>query len=166
MKLKGIIDCDFVNYKKPCMTLMFPNCSFKCDHENGTNLCHNRGLALEPTLDIKIDTILDIYLENPLTEALVFQGLEPFDSWEDVQALVAAFRYYSGDPIVIYTGYTEEEIQDKLKWLAVYEDGSPVVVKFGRYRPNEEPHYDTILGVNLASSNQYAKEIKYEDYHK
>jgi len=33
-----------------------------------------------------------------------------------------------------------------------------IIVKFGRYRPNQEKHYDKILGVFLASDNQYAKE--------
>lgn len=48
IKLKGIIFEDFVNYKKPCMTLMFPKCNFKCDKENGTILCQNKGLAAVP----------------------------------------------------------------------------------------------------------------------
>lgn len=32
-------------------------------------------------------------------------------------------------------------------------------LKFGRYIPNQTPHYDSILGVNLASDNQYAERI-------
>ena len=35
--LKGIIDEDFVNYRVPSMTLMFPKCSFKCEKEYGEN---------------------------------------------------------------------------------------------------------------------------------
>ena len=35
MILKGLIEEDFCNYKKPTMTLMFPYCSFKCDNEAG-----------------------------------------------------------------------------------------------------------------------------------
>ena len=34
-----------------------------------------------------------------------------------------------------------------------------IIIKFGRFIPNDKPHRDTILGVNLASSNQYAKKI-------
>ena len=30
MKIKGLISEDFVNYKKPAMTIMFPYCTFKC----------------------------------------------------------------------------------------------------------------------------------------
>ena len=51
MKLKGIIDYDCVNYKDACMTLMFPYCSFKCDRENGCNVCQNSSLVEEKTLD-------------------------------------------------------------------------------------------------------------------
>jgi hypothetical protein len=34
-----------------------------------------------------------------------------------------------------------------------------VIVKFGRFIPNQKSHYDEILGVNLVSPNQYAKII-------
>ena len=41
MFVKGIIDEDFVNYKKPVMYIAFPCCSFKCDKENGARYCQN-----------------------------------------------------------------------------------------------------------------------------
>ena len=34
-----------------------------------------------------------------------------------------------------------------------------IIIKFGRYIPNQQPHYDEVLGVNLASDNQYAERI-------
>ena len=34
-----------------------------------------------------------------------------------------------------------------------------IIIKFGRYVPNQKEHYDEILGINLASSNQYAEVI-------
>ena len=34
-----------------------------------------------------------------------------------------------------------------------------IIIKFGRYIPNQKPHYDEVLGVNLASDNQYAERI-------
>ena len=34
-----------------------------------------------------------------------------------------------------------------------------IIVKFGRFIPNQESHYDEILEVNLASPNQYARKI-------
>jgi len=35
MKLKFLIDEDFVNYKEPSMFIGFPNCTFKCDIDSG-----------------------------------------------------------------------------------------------------------------------------------
>ena len=34
-----------------------------------------------------------------------------------------------------------------------------IIIKFGRFVPMQQPHFDPILGVNLASDNQYAKQI-------
>ena len=39
MLVKGIIDEDFVNYKKPSMYIAMPNCSFKCDKDCGRAVC-------------------------------------------------------------------------------------------------------------------------------
>ena len=61
---------------------------------------------------------------------------------------------FSKDPIIIYTGYKEEELTDKLKVLLQLDN---IIVKFGRFIPNRPHIYDTVLGVELASNNQYAK---------
>ena len=59
MKLIGLIDEDFVNYKKPCMTLMFPYCnSFKCDKECGLQVCQNSILAKAPNINISTKQII------------------------------------------------------------------------------------------------------------
>lgn len=158
MKLKGIIDTDTVNYKKISMVIEFPNCSFKCDKECGMQVCQNSKLAFAPTIDITYEDIVERYLTNLITNAIVMQGLEPFDSTEDVYELVKAFRDKTNDDIVIYTGYTEEECD----WHIGYFRGFPlknIIIKFGRFIPNQESHYDEVLGVNLASSNQYARKI-------
>ena len=34
-----------------------------------------------------------------------------------------------------------------------------IIIKYGRYIPDQEPHYDEVLGVNLASDNQYAERL-------
>ena len=159
MKLKGIIEEDFVQYKKPSMFLIFPKCSFKCDKECGRPICQNGALANseEIEIDIKQDIIWK-YMDNPITEAIVCGGLEPFDSWEDLKCLIMNLRYYTPDDIVIYTGYKEEEIdQDKIDWLNLYGN---IIIKFGRFIPNQPLIYDEILGVTLASNNQYAKRLK------
>lgn len=157
MKIKGIIHEDFVNYKKPSMVIEFPYCNFKCDKECGQQVCQNSSLAKSPTHDIPIDKIVLSYLKNSITSALVCQGLEPFDSKEELYQLIKFFRKYSDDDIVIYTGYVEEELKLELVYLqTLYKN---IIVKFGRFIPNSLSYYDETLGVFLASSNQYAKKI-------
>ena len=156
MIIKQLLDEDFVNYKKPSMFIGFPSCSWKCEKECGEHCCQNSALAQAPNINIRVDTLIERYINNPITKAIVCGGLEPLDSWEDLQCFILNFRYWCNDDIVIYTGYTEEEVQDKLEWLQYY---GPVIIKFGRYIPNQRPHHDTVLGVQLASNNQYAKVV-------
>ena len=157
MIVKQLVDEDFVNYKKPSMFIGFPSCTWKCEKECGERCCQNSALAQSPNIDISINSLIERYMKNPITKAVVCGGLEPFDSWDELQCFILNFRYWCYDEIVIYTGYKEHEIQDKLEWLSLYE---PIIVKFGRYMPNQKPHYDEVLGVKLASNNQYAKVVK------
>ncbi len=158
MKVKGIIYEDFVNYKKCSMTIIMPYCSFKCDKECGYPVCQNSKLANDPNIDISIDKIIDQYIDNPITHSIVFQGLEPFDSWDDLEQFIYRFRivYACIDDVVIYTGYNKEEIKDKVGLLGCFTN---IIIKFGRFIPNQDSHYDEILGVKLASNNQYAEKI-------
>ena len=95
MLIKGLKDEDFVNYKKPSMFIIMPSCSFKCDKENGCNLCQNSHLAQEPEMNIPIFAIVTRYKENPITKAIVCGGLEPFDSAYNLSNLVHVFRQYT-----------------------------------------------------------------------
>ena len=83
MLIKGIIDCDLVNYKEPCLTIETPKCNFKCDKECGERVCQNSELAKAPTIEINDDEIIQRYLNNPITEAITIGGLEPFDTFEE-----------------------------------------------------------------------------------
>ena len=65
-------------------------------------------------------------------------------------------KYHCNDDFVIYTGYKEEEVEDKVKQLSQYPN---VIMKFGRFVPNQESRYDEVMGINLASPNQYGKKI-------
>ena len=158
MKLKGIIDCDFTNYKKPVITLEFPNCNFKCDKLNGHQVCQNSSLANEPDIEISYEKIWELYKQNPLTKGFCFQGLEPFDSPDDLLGFIKFIRKdcKCDDSIIIYTGYTKEE---SIMYLLALEKFSNIIIKWGRYILGHTPHYDEILGVNLASDNQYAEKI-------
>lgn len=157
MILLGAIFEDFVNYKVPCMTLEFPYCSMKCDIECRKPVCQNGELAASLMFDVNIESIIQRYLDNPITHAICMQGMEPFDSWSELDEFIALFRKRTDDDIVIYTGYTKCEIQDKIDILRTMY--SNIVVKFGRFVPNQKSHYDDVLGVYLASDNQYAERI-------
>ena len=157
MKLKGIIDCDFTNYKEPVLTLEFPKCDFKCDKLNGCQVCQNSSLAAEPDIEVSCGKIWELYEQNPLTKGFCCQGLEPFDSPDELLDFVKTIRYYCDDPIIIYTGYSRSEIEPAyLTYLQQYEN---IIIKWGRFILGQEPHYDKILGVKLASNNQYAELI-------
>ncbi len=158
MLIKGLVDEDFVNYKKPSMYIAFPNCSFKCDKEAGCSICQNSSLAQEPNITMSCLDIVRRYLDNPITKALVFGGLEPFDSSEHLFLLITLLRTQTEDDIVIYTGYTEKECEEYglINEVKQYKN---IIIKFGRFIPNQEKHYDEVLGVELASPNQYARRI-------
>ena len=47
--------------------------------------------------------------------------------------------------------------QNKTKKIA--EIGPNIIIKYGRFIPHQEKHFDEILGVYLASDNQYGKRI-------
>lgn len=147
---------DFTNYKKPSMFIGFSKCTWKCERECGMRVCQNSALATAKTINIDVDRLINVYLNNPITKSIVCGGLEPFDTMNDLEKLVVALRNNTDDDIVIYTGYKEEEIADEINWLSQFPN---IIVKFGRFIPNQERHYDEVLGVKLASDNQYAKKI-------
>ena len=149
---------DFTNYKKPSMYIAFPSCTFKCERECGQRICQNSSLVQAPTLTIGVHSIINKYINNPITSAIVIGGLEPFDSEEDLLVLIAYIRVSTQDDIVIYTGYTKEEIQNREIYQYLF-DAKNIIIKFGRFIPGQEPHYDEVLGINLASDNQYAERI-------
>ena len=158
MKLKGIIDYDCTNYKEPVLTLEFPYCDFKCDKLNGCQVCQNSSLIKEPTIEISLKTIWKLYKQNPLTKGFCLQGLEPLDSIDDVLNFIKYIRgnNFCNDPIIIYTGYNKEEVT---KFIYQITDFDNIIIKWGRFIKGQNLHYDRILGVNLASDNQYAEKI-------
>lgn len=161
IELKGILWEDTVNYKKIGTTLMFPHCSFKCEKECGMKICQNNSLPSSYSMFVHLPTFISNYMNNPLTEAIILQGLEPFDSLDSIYALVQTMNEFNcTDDLVIYTGYNKEEINPNvLEYFKAVPKGS-VIIKWGRYIPNQESHFDKVLGVSLASDNQYGEKIK------
>lgn len=161
MLVKTIRDEDYSSYKEVSMLIAFPNCSFKCctDMGRSVSMCQNSPIARLPSVDIRIPEIITRYRRNVITHSIVCGGLEPMDSFKDIFHLLSVFRYLEDcpDPFIIYTGYTEMEVEPQIHCLAARF--SNVIVKFGRYIPGQLPHMDPLLGVMLASPNQYAKKI-------
>ena len=165
MKIKNIIDEDFVNYKKASMFIGTCYCDWKCCKEVGRSvgMCQNSPLANSKSKVVKFSTLYDRYINNPITKAIVFGGLEPMLQFESVMGLIKYFRQKGcKDDFVIYTGYYEDELQEEIKFIEsfVKEYDGKIIVKFGRFMPDQEPRWNRILGVELASPNQYAKEYQ------
>ena len=158
MIVKEVKDEDFINYKKPSMFIAFPSCTFKCEKECGEHCCQNSALAQAPNVEIDIDDLVNRYINNPITQAVVCGGLEPMDSFEDLWRFIFHLRVKGCfDDVVIYSGYYEDELsKEYLTRLSLVPN---IIIKFGRYIQNQQPHYDKTLGVNLASDNQYARRI-------
>ena len=122
----------------------------------GKNLCQNSQLALSPIKEIEVQKIVEEYMKNDLTSAIVFGGLEFMDQFFELIECIEAFREKTNDDIIIYTGYDKNEIEDQIMILKKYKN---IIVKFGRYVPGQQAHFDEVLGVELASDNQYAEKI-------
>lgn len=154
MRVKAIKDEDFVNYKLPCMFIATCFCDWKCCHEANISesVCQNNEIVSMPTIDISAENIFRRYIDNPISEAVCFGGLEPILQFDEIVEVIKYFREHScDDKFVIYTGYDAKEITDQIEVLRELKN---IVIKFGRYMPNQEPHRDEVLGVMLASDNQ------------
>lgn len=160
MRIKGCIEEDFSNYKEPSMFIITSFCDFKCDIERGESCCQNSSLVDTEIVDISDDELIEKYINNPITKAIVFGGLEPFDQLSELYSFIHTLRteYKCKDTVVIYTGYTEEEYGAVMR--SIMDDLGNIIVKYGRFVPYQDRHFDDVLGVYLSSPNQYAKLYK------
>ena len=113
MKLKTITDECFQDYKKASMYLFTCFCDWKCCREGNfdTSFCQNSRYASDETIEISNEDLFKRYVDNPLTEAIVVGGFEPFLQFGELVSLISHFRYNNCfDDFVIYTGYTEDEL--------------------------------------------------------
>ena len=159
MRIKSLVAEDFVNYKVPSMFIISSVCSWKCCIEQGLDIsiCQNSDLAKQKVLDISNEMLYNMFISNPITEAIVIGGLEPFDQFDEVLDFVAYFRENNIDNyIVIYTGYYPNEVIPLINRLKNYKN---IIIKFGRYIPNRPKRYDEVLGLELVSDNQFAEII-------
>lgn len=158
MIIKAIREEWFQDYKTPSMYIAFPSCSFKCEKECGVKMCQNSHLATLPDTEVNPHDTIQRYLTNPITQAVVLGGLEPFEQFNEMFDFISKFRndYNCNDTVVIYTGYNKKEIVNEVEALKTLGN---IIIKFGRFIPNQTKHYDEVLGVYLASDNQYAEVI-------
>lgn len=164
MLIKDIIDEDFTNYKKVSMYIGTAICDFKCCKlaNKDKSMCQNSEWINRPTIDIPNEAIVKRYIQNDMSKAAVFSGLEPFLQFSDMYHIISEIRKLSNDDIVIYTGYTKEEIKPYIDALKKIPN---IIVKFGAFKPDDlesnsfTSHFDEVLGVQLASPNQYAEKI-------
>ncbi len=154
MRVKNIIWEDTVNYRKPSLFIGTATCSYKC----GREFCQNTELSAVPDIEVGERELIEKYLENPLTAAIVLGGLEPLDQLADIVDLCSMMNIMDvADDLVIYTGYTEEEAEKQVRFLRKLNCGfRNLIIKYGRYMPDSQPRFDPVLCVRLASDNQYA----------
>ena len=86
MRVKTIVDEDFTNYKKPAMFIGTISCGGKCCIEAGIPLsvCQNDGWRASAPISIDDEQLCLRYLNNPLTESIVFGGLEPLEQFDEL----------------------------------------------------------------------------------
>lgn len=159
MLVKAIVAEDFVNYKQPSMFISTCKCTWKCCTDLGLDIgvCQNSPLSQSENIEVKDEAIYEHFSTNPITKAIVLGGLEPMLQLDEVLNLIKLFRE-KGDnsPFIIYTGYYPEEMPEAIEKLKKYKN---IIIKFGRYIPDNKGRFDEVLGVHLASDNQYAKQI-------
>lgn len=159
MRIKGINFNDFTNYKVPSMFLVSCFCDFKCCHEQGkpNTMCQNAALESQPIQEFSDIVLIAAYIHERTPKAVVIGGMEPMKQLDEIISFIKSFREAGiADDVVIYTGYNKDEIPKELEQLKQFPN---IVVKFGRYIPKQQPHFDEVLGVNLVSPNQYAERI-------
>lgn len=160
MRVKTIVDEDFTNYKKPAMFVGTVSCGGKCCIEAGIpiSVCQNDGWRSRAPIEISDAELCERYTNNPITQAIVFGGLEPMEQFEELFEFLRVLRngFKCTDDVVVYTGYKAEEVERELARLSIFTN---VIVKFGRYIPSRPKRYDEVLGVTLASDNQFAQEV-------
>lgn len=153
----------FVDYKKQGILIGFPTCDGKCWKDIGmdTSICQNEALKKE-AIEISLDNLfnkIEEYILSGFAKAVILAGLEPFEDTKNVLNIINFVQKISSETdIVIYTGFNKNEIEKELELIKSISKNR-IIIKFGRFIPNSESVYDEVLGVTLASKNQYAEQI-------
>ena len=94
MKIKGIIDEDFVQYKKPSMFIATSKCDWKCCRDIGVDIsmCQNEQISKQKNINISAVEIYRRYISNDISKAITFGGLEPFLQFEEMLEVIETIR--------------------------------------------------------------------------
>ena len=94
MRLKSLIDEDFVNYKEAAMFIGTTKCGGKCCIEAGIPLtvCQNDTWRNAPIVEMDTEELCHRYLDNVLTSAIVIGGLEPFEQFDEIREFIHLMR--------------------------------------------------------------------------
>lgn len=104
LKIGGIVNDSIVDGPGVRMTVFLQGCLHHCVG------CHNKELLpQEGGRSMAVDEIIELALANPLLDGLTISGGEPFLQAREA-ALLAAQAKRSGLNIIVYTGYTFEEL--------------------------------------------------------
>lgn len=154
----SITDEVLQDYRKISMLISCIKCDGKCWKELGLpeDTCQNYLMNTLQGREYRYSDIIKRYERNELTSAIIFGGMEPMLQFPEILGFIKEFRKVSTDDIVIYTGYYKHELGGEIEELSKYNN---IVIKFGRYNPNIPPKFDEVLGVTLATGNQYAEKI-------
>ena len=149
MKIFGINET-FNDYKKTGLYIAFTKCKLNCFG------CQNIELKDKIPLEIDVDDLSKFIINNPIIDSIICSGLNPMDSFLELQMLIHKIRRFSKMDIVIYTGYKEKDLDWQIISLKQYPN---IIIKFGEYIKERDYIFDEVLQVTLASDNQYAKKI-------
>lgn len=157
IRLKDIVEV-FQDYKKSALLLCCISCDWKCCIEAGidVSVCQNHNIIKQREVYLPFDVILN-KVNLSITDSIIFGGLEPLLQSDEVCGLIEYLREQGvKKDILVYTGYYIEEIdKEVIKRLK----NCHVILKCGRYIPNKPKKFDKILGITLASDNQYSVQL-------
>lgn len=149
IKLHGIKET-YNDYRKVGLLLASPYCINNCEE------CQNKHLKECVPKTHNISDIIGEFKHNKFIKALIFGGLDCFDSFDETLKLIIEFRKYFDYDIVLYTGKRKEQLLQEITILKTIQN---IFIKFGEYNKSLPPKYDKIGGITLASSNQYFEQI-------
>ena len=154
-----INDSDLINYSEPTFNILAGiSCTFKCC-PNNPEICHNNPLCNQNPIRCEIPKLIERFNNQNLCKTITFQGLECLDNLKQILWFIYHFRKTNNNTIIIWTGYTKDECEDLIYLIKEKMKWENIIIKYGRFIPDQQPHYDEVLGVELASDNQYAERI-------